>query len=271
MNIIKLLIVTLVGLIIYPNEAPSSEITLSELKLTDTSETGLHAEFTDILQAYSSNGFVKYDKLKNNRNKLDHYLKKLSETSLIEFDKWPEDKQIAYLLNFYNAATIQLIINNYPVKSIKRIGGFFKSPWQIEFFTMFGKEHNLDYIEHELLRKNYSEPKIHFALVCASKGCPPLRTEAYTASRLQSQLIDQAKIFLADSQKNYWDNDSKVLYLSPIFKWFEEDFVKQSGLVWAYISPYFPETYRKQIQKQTRGNPRIKYTDYDWSLNDLLR
>lgn len=231
------------------------------------SDENLHAEFTAILKEYCHESRVDYKLLKKNRNKLNNYIATLAKIDGDTFQKWTNDERMAFLINYYNAATLQLIIDHYPVTSIKDIGGFFSSPWKIEFITLFGEKHNLDYIEHELLRKKFKEPKIHFALVCASIGCPPLRNEAFTGSELKEQLNDQASIFLKDKNKNYWDSKSKTLYLSPIFKWFEADFEKQSGLVYAYIQSFLPEEDRAEINKLTRGNPRIKYTKYDWGLN----
>lgn len=240
---------------------------LPSLFAGETPEADLHSGFTTILQTHCSDSKVDYKLLKKNRKTLDNYIDKLSKISLSNYQNWSKEEKLAFLINYYNAATLQLIIDNYPVKSIKNIGGFFSSPWKIEFVQLFGEKHNLDYIEHELLRKNFSEPKVHFALVCASIGCPPLRNEAYTGSELWDQLNDQASIFLKDKEKNYWDAKSKTLYLSPIFKWFEDDFVKQSGLVYAYIQSFLPEDDRIQINRLTKGNPRIKYTKYDWELN----
>lgn len=121
---------------------------------------------------------------------------------------------------------------------------------------------DLNTVEHKILRVDYTEPRIHFALVCAAKGCPPLRNEAYVGARLEEQLADQAKQFLAESAKNRIAATERAVYLSPIFKWYGGDFEKKSGSVFAALKPYWPA-------KPPAGYEsfRIRYTDYDWSLN----
>lgn len=242
-----------------------------ETSSQDTTESNensfCHSQFDEVLKKFTSDGKVDYKGLTRDRRDLDEYITSLSAVSFKKFNVWSEHEQIAYLINYYNAATIQLIIDNYPVKSIKDLGGFFSSPWKKEFINLFGAKESLDHIEHEILRKQYKEPRVHFALVCASIGCPTLREEAYTGEQLVAQLKDQALKFLSDPDKNYWDPKSKTLYLSPIFKWFAEDFEKQSGVVWAFIYPYFPKEDRKSIQALTNGKPKIRYTNYDWNLN----
>ena len=130
---------------------------------------------------------------------------------------------------------------------------------------LFGKPETLNRIEHQMLRKNYDEPRVHFALVCAARGCPPLRSEAYTADRLNAQLDDQGRIFLAAPHKNSVDLEARVLNLSPIFKWFRKDFEKKYGSVIGFIKAYWPPEISA---KMTGENYEIRYTSYDWSLND---
>jgi hypothetical protein len=116
-----------------------------------------------------------------------------------------------------------------------------------------------------MLRKDYREPRIHFALVCAATGCPPLRGEAFVATRLDEQLDDQAKQFLASAQKNRVDASRRTVYLSPIFKWYGEDFERKSGSILQALEPYWPEKHRAAV---AAGDFKIRYTDYDWSLNE---
>jgi len=124
----------------------------------------------------------------------------------------------------------------------------------------------LNTVEHKMLRRDYREPRIHFALVCAAKGCPPLRTEAYVAGRLDEQFDDQARKFLANAEKNRVETGERVVYLSPIFKWYGADFEKKSGSVLAALETYWPG---KAPAALASGGFRIRYTDYDWSLNDV--
>ena len=214
-----------------------------------------------------SKSAVKYGALKDDPARLNAYLDEVEKVSAAKFQSWNRNEQIAFLINAYNALTIKLILTKYPdLESIKDLGGFFSGPWKIEFFTLFGEKHHLDYIEHELLRKNYKEPRVHFALVCASISCPPLRAEAYLPQKLDQQLDEAMKAFLGDPDRNRYDADKKVLYLSPIFKWFAEDFIKSKGSVAAFVAPWVTndEAARRLI---VSGKIDIVYLDYNWSLN----
>ncbi len=219
-----------------------------------------HSKFTEVLQKHVNGKNVDYAGLKKSPNQLGAYIDSLAKVSQSEFKGWSENEEMAYLINLYNAGTLKLIIDNYPLKSIKDIG----SPWKKKVIKLFGTDRSLDYVEHELLRKNYSEPRIHFGVNCASIGCPPLRDEAFQASKLDEQLDEQAKQFLNDSSKNRVDSKNGILYLSSIFDWFKGDFVKSSGSLEKFVAPYFSERDRKAIQS---GKLKIKYTDYDWNLN----
>ncbi len=219
-----------------------------------------HAAFTSVLEKHVDGKKVDYASLKKSPDKLGAYLDSLAKVSQSEFKGWSEKEEMAYLINLYNAGTLKLIIDNYPLKSIKDIG----SPWKRKVVKLFGSDRSLDYVEHDLLRKNYSDPRIHFGVNCASIGCPPLRNEAFQASKLDKQLDEQAKKFLNDSSKNRVDANKGILYLSPIFDWFKGDFVKKSGSVEKFVAPYFNDSDRKAIES---GKLKIKYTDYDWNLN----
>lgn len=210
---------------------------------------------------------VNYSKAKANREKLDTYLKALEGVNKPEFENFSESQRLAFLINAYNAFTVALIVDHYPVKSIKDIGSFLKSPWKIEFFSLFGEKHYLDNIEHDMIRKWFHEPRIHFALVCASKGCPALRNEAFTADHLESQLEDAAKNFITDKNKNRFSRAQNHLEISSIFKWYGEDFVKKFGSVEAFLAPIISESPEEQnLIRSKRAS--ISYLDYDWSLND---
>jgi hypothetical protein len=224
-----------------------------------------HAAFTAVLEAHVRDARVDYAALKANPNALGKYLDTLGAVPKGEFDKWSKPRQIAYLINFYNAQTLKLIIDHYPVKSIKDIGGF-RGPWKLKIVHIWGGLKTLDEIEHEILRANYDEPRIHFALVCAAKGCPPLRREAYRAEVLDAQLAGQGRAFMSDTSKNRVDPQKKILHLSPIFKWFAGDFEYGSGTVEAFVIPFLPA---KDAAAVGNGGFRIAYTHYDWSLNDL--
>jgi hypothetical protein len=225
-----------------------------------------HAALDRVLKARVKDERVDYAALKADSKDLDAWLKSTSAVTETEFNRWSQSQQLAFLINLYNAATLRLILDHYPLKSIKDIGSIFKGPWKQEVVPLFGKTVTLDYLEHSVLRKKYAEPRIHFAIVCAAKGCPPLRAEAFVADKLNEQLDEQGRIFLGVKEKNRFDSNGRVLYLSPIFKWFSEDFEKKSGSVVKFVTPFFPVEVQKQIQSTKSAD--IRYTDYDWSLNE---
>jgi len=223
-----------------------------------------HAQYNALLARYVHEGLVDYAGLKSGRADLDAYLAAAGNVPMATFQRWSKDDQLAFLINVYNATTLQLIIDNYPLKSIKSIGSLLKGPWDQDSTALFGKVISLDTLEHKIIRKNYAEPRIHFALVCAALGCPSLRAEAYSGTRLHDQLDDQTRTFLSTPEKNRLDSDKGKLYLSPIFKWYKEDFEATSSSLAAFVAPYMgatdsPDAFEKYD---------IAFTDYDWSLND---
>jgi len=224
-----------------------------------------HAIFDGVLKQYVKNARVDYAALKAHPQDLNRYLDQVAAVSKAEFKKWSEPQQIAFLSNAYNAYTLRLIIDNYPLKSIKDIGNVFKGPWDQPMVKLFGQTITLSTVEHKILRVDYAEPRLHFVLVCAAQGCPPLRGEAYVGKRLEGQLVDQAKQFLAESTKNRIVATERTVYLSPIFKWYGGDFEKKSGSVLAVLKPYWPG------KVVTTDGFKIRYTDYDWSLNEQAK
>ncbi len=208
---------------------------------------------------------VHYAKLKSNPGELNHYLATLSKVDKKSFDSWSKNQQMAFLINAYNAFTVKLIIDNYPVTSIKKIGGWFGSPWKKKFFKLLDEDSFLDRIEHEQLRPIYKDPRVHFAVNCASIGCPRLRPEAYRADQLDQQLDDQAKLFLLDTERNYVDLKGQTLHLSKIFDWFKEDF-KPSPL--DYVAPILGGV---SAQADQLRRYKVKFLDYDWNLNDSVQ
>lgn len=218
---------------------------------------------------------VKYKQIKENAGPaagqsaplLQTYLQSLERVTKSEFERFSEKEKLAFLINAYNAYTIKLIIDHYPVKSIKDTGSFLKGPWKIKFFSLLGEERNLDNIEHDMVRKWFQEPRIHFALVCASKGCPALRNEAFTGDKLDQQLEDGARNFLTDSTKNRYVPETRKLELSSIFKWYGDDFVKKFGSLETFLATRITE--KPESQKLIREKKAsISFLDYDWSLND---
>ena len=216
--------------------------------------------YANVLSIYVEDGLVDYSGLKADPEDLNNYLSQTSSVSKETFDGWAESEQLAFLINLYNTQTLDLIIQNYPVKSIKDIAKKSGGPWEQPVVNLFGDKITLNALEHEIIRKNYPEPRIHFALVCAAMGCPVLIDKPYTASALDDQLEEQTKLFLMDKEKNSIDVKKKTLMLSPIFDWFKQDFIAKSGSVIEFVNPYFDNQANKKF--------KIKYTHYDWSLND---
>lgn len=215
-----------------------------------------HETWNAILQKnVSASGNVNYREMLKDRTALDSYLKLLSDNS--PKADWTSNERKAYWINAYNAFTISLILQNYPVKSIKDIGGFFKSPWDIEFINIGGTPYTLNHIEHEILRKEFDDPRIHFAIVCASRSCPNLRNEAFDASPLDKQLDEQATAFINDNTKNEFA--SRAIKVSKIFDWFEKDFIKKGSLI-DFLNKYS----RVRIDRSAS----VSYSSYDWNLNE---
>ena len=210
-----------------------------------------HRQWTDVLQAYvSENGAVDYKGLQNNKPGLESYLKLLSANA--PNDEWSIDAKKAYWINAYNAFTIQLILKNYPLKSIKDL----KRPWGLSFIKIDGGKIALNTIEHEILRP-MGDPRIHFAIVCASKSCPKLLNCAYESNTLTDQLDQAAREFINDPSKNNI-TESKIT-ISKIFKWFKSDFPKGDAFI-SYLNKY--------STINISSNPKINYKTYNWSLNE---
>jgi hypothetical protein len=215
-----------------------------------------------------------YAGFQSERQDLQHYLDNLSAVTQAEFDAWSNDQQLAFLINAYNAWTVELILTEYPnLDSIKDLGGFFSSPWKKAFIPLFGQEVSLDHIEHELIRGSgrYDEPRIHFAVNCASIGCPALRNEAYTAAFLDTQLEEQTQLYLQDKSRNRLNDDR--LEISEIFKWYREDFQQgwRNTQSLADFLVLYADTLglgKQQQAKLKQGDITIHFLDYDWQLND---
>jgi hypothetical protein len=214
--------------------------------------------YRDLLKKFVHGGVVNYQGFKNEEARLDAYLDLLAQ---IDPDALSRNGQFAFYINAYNAWTIKFILTGYPgVKSIKDLGSFFKSPWKKKICRINGEVISLDEIEHTILRPRFKDPRVHFAINCASRGCPPLRAEPYEEKVLDTQLDDAARLFINDPDRTYLEENT--LYVSSLFKWFSEDF----GDVIDFISKHATGKLKKDLSAQS-DNIRIKYLDYDWSLN----
>ncbi len=238
-----------------------------------------HSPWTALLQtcvqltADGHSTAVDYACFANNRNDLDRYLTSLSAVSQSSLESWSRDQQLAFLINAYNAWTVDLILSAWPdLESIRDLGSLLRSPWKKSFIPLLGDTVSLDDIEHGMIREpgRFDEPRIHFAVNCASIGCPALRREAYVAEALEEQLEDQTRRFLADPSRNRLDSDR--LQVSSLFKWYGGDFA--SGWRGAESVEQFLARYADalqlgadQQQQLIRGDLDIEFLDYDWQLN----
>ena len=213
---------------------------------------------------------VRYADFAKDRTALKAYLDALSKVPEAQFNGWTRPERMAFLINAYNAFTVEKILTRYPnLKSIRDFGTVFGNPWKDKFFTLFGRESFLDQIEHETLRKPgaYNELRVHYAVNCASIGCPMLREEAYVADRLDAQLEEQAVRFLSDRSRNRFEGGK--LEVSKIFDWFKEDFGarEQYFAKYAKVLAETPEAQKLVAE----GRAPLSFLDYDWSLNDVTR
>ena len=203
-------------------------------------------------------------------------LNEFQRVSRAEFDGWTRPQQQAFLINAYNAFTIDKILRRYPnIKSIRDYGTVFGNPWKDKFFTLFGEPSYLDFIEHETLRKEgvYDDPRVHVAVVCASIGCPMLRNEAFVAERLDAQLDDAMRRFMSDRTRNRYNPATRKLEVSKIFDWYGKDFEKGHkgyASVKGTLARYADLLADKpEDRAAVRGQQvDVTFLDYDWGLND---
>jgi hypothetical protein len=229
---------------------------------------------------------VRYAGFAQDRAALERYLDTLSRVAPGEFATWTKPQQMAFLINAYNAFTIEKVLTRYPdIKSIRDFGRVFGNPFKDRFFLLLGAPSSLDRVEHELLRAKgvYDEPRVHFAVNCASIGCPMLREEAYVAVRLDAQLEAQTVRFLSDRSRNRYDPARNALEVSKIFDWFEEDW--QSGYrgigrdaVPITSREQFLAKYADALAATAEGREAVRgrkvplaFLEYDWALNDVRR
>jgi hypothetical protein len=228
---------------------------ISFLAISLYSQEPDHAKWDALLKKHvSPQGKVNYKTFKADKDKLEEYLKNLSDN--MPKSNWTEDQKKAYWMNTYNAAAVKLILDNYPTKSIQDIGGF-KKPWHIKFISLGGKMYDLNTIEHEILRKQFNDPRIHVGINCASYSCPKLHTSAFTAANTNTELEKLMKEFINDPSKNKISANN--LELSQIFNWFKEDFTKTGNLI-DYLNKY--------SNIKINANAKISYLKYNWSLNE---
>jgi hypothetical protein len=246
-----------------------------------------YSKYDAFLRTYVENGLVDYSGIKSDDTLLDDYLQELQRVDAEQFRTLSQDEQNAFWINAYNAITIEGIVRNYPIEpggffarkrfpdnSIRQIDDF----WGTVFVKVMGDELTLDDIEHEILRKQFKDPRIHFVLVCAALGCPLLENRAFLPQYLDDRLDGAASGFISNPEKVRLDRKKNTLYLSSILKWYKEDFVfphgseqlyeryntKDRGIV-EFVARYMPQADREFIIEH---HPKLKFLDYDWTLNE---
>ncbi len=219
-----------------------------------------HSIWDSLLKKHiDGKGFANYKGFIRDSVELNRYLDLLSTHH--PQDSWSREEQMAYWINAYNAFTVKLIVDHYPVKSIKDIKKgipFVNTVWDIKFIKIQNKTYDLNHIEHAILRKVFKDARIHAAINCASYSCPRLLPEAFTASRLDSQLEDAMRDFINDTVRNRVS--AQKAEISSIFNWFGGDFKDDAGSIRSYINRYAKDKVSKTGQ--------ITYMEYNWSLND---
>lgn len=219
-----------------------------------------HGLYAELLHRHVHNGQVNYDGFKREESRLDQYLAILETVD-------PQDltvkERFAYYANAYNAWTIKMILSRYPkIGSIKELGIFNTGPWKKKVVRLNGRVLSLDNIEHDIMRPQFKDPRLHFAINCAAFSCPPLRSEPYIGNRLDVQLDEATRAFINNPNRNYLDGDT--LYVSKIFRWFAGDFNHDPT---GFVLRYAQGRLKSELSAR-RDSIRIAYLPYDWSLNN---
>lgn len=253
-----------------------SQVNNQEITKPAIAQTELfnYQDYASILSSYvDDRGLVNYSELQANRKFLDSFNESIAQVDSRTYESWSESEQLAFLINAYNSLTLQSIIDQEPLKkSIRDIPGV----WKSRKFQIAGNLKTLDNIEHDTIRKDFDEPKIHVALVCAAMSCPPLRNEPYLAETLEQQLDDQVNKFIASEHGFKLDRQKNTVSLSSIFKWYGKDWINSYGIkdqfagnqkekaVLNFISDYLSPEEGQYLKS---GLYKVVYLNYDWSLN----
>jgi len=221
-----------------------------------------HSAFDTLLRKHvTEGGFVDYDGLKKDAAALDAYITIIGKADVETLGR---DERLALLINAYNAFTLRLILDYYPIDSIKDIAS--DQRWNAKRWEVAAGIYSVNHIEHELIRPKFAEPRIHFALVCAAVGCPPLRADAYTGARLEEQLTDQTR-YVHTHPRWFQLNEAKgEVALTPLYDWFGGDFTQKASSVTAFAAQYSPELVRLI---NAGKEPRVTFLDYSWKLNSI--
>jgi hypothetical protein len=229
------------------------------------------AAWDRLLAAYVRGDAVDYAAWKRDgRADLRAHLASVSATRKADYDRWSRAERLAFWLNAYNAAVVEVVLDRHPLASIRDVGD---APFEafrrdvLPLPHLLGGSVSLDHVEKEILAKELRDPRVHVALVCAARSCPALRPEAYDATRLDAQLDDDARRFLSDPSRNRWDPATRTLHLSKVFEWYAADFGGPAG-VRSFVARYLPAGVGEEVRS---GRARVAFLEYDWALNDARR
>ncbi len=226
-------------------------ISANQAEISEHTAKVNHTEWDALLQKYVNNtGNVNYAALKSDQANLNNYLKIISQNT--PQSNWTKSEKLAYWINAYNAFTIKLIVDNYPVKSIKDLKG--GNPWDEKWIKIREKTYSLNNIENDIIRPTFKEPRIHFAVNCAAASCPPLLNKAWTAQNLEANLANQTRQFINNTKYNQLS--SSAIKVSKIFDWYGGDF----GNLISYLNKY--------TETPIKSNAKVSFAEYDWSLNE---
>jgi hypothetical protein len=230
-----------------------------------------HAAWSAILAAHVSDGRVDYKTLHKDTSALGAYLRSLEVVKPADFAKWDRKQQLAFWINAYNAYTLKRVLHSYPFEKVDELGDEKKGPWDERTIYLGAlvpeintERVSLNEIENKILRPKFKDPRIHAAVNCAAESCPPLRAEAYTADKLDKQLDEQVKAWLANPKLNSFDAAKKELKLSKIFDWYAQDFVEDAGSIESWISRYVG----KDAKWIASPDAKKSFLEYSWKLND---
>ncbi len=234
-----------------------------------------HKLWNEVVAAHVQGDRFDYAALKKDRATLDLYLKQLAAVTPKELEGWTREQRYAFWINAYNANCIALVSSNYPLASIKDIGNWFSPVWDKRFIAMTaldpqgkGRKLSLTDIEHVILRPQFNDARVHAAINCASLSCPPLRNEAFVAERLEAQLDDSTRKWLADPSRNRFEPAKGRAQLSAIFDWFKGDFLREGG-VRAFVAKFGPAEHGDWLRSDAKLE--ISFLDYSWKLNDVVK
>lgn len=223
-----------------------------------------YRDYGEILQRYTDGGMVCYSALQCDCCALERFLQEVSAVQQCEYCTWSDEDRAAFLVNAYNALAMYTVLQCYPVWSIRQVGTIFQAIFDRRMLCILGRMRSFNEIERMAMRE-FFDPRLHFAFAPATLGGAALRSDPYIGEWLEAQLEDQTEQFMAHRAKNYLEGCVCSVYISPIFKWYECDFIKQYGSVWAFIRPYFRCQLGIEVFEPCW---QLHYSRYEWGIND---